>query len=324
VTVRRRVGLAVVFAALGADERRAIVTAWRAAVSAATSWRPAFEVHGTDPLEDAAARRADLLVYLGESSRFGPVAAEFAAQRPVVLVKSTVEQLLVRPTGAPPRWRVCAGVDGIARLLAGRAPHCPTVDWTTLPWPSALGDAIRLEPTEQGYVNTSLGAFREAAGRRGIAWRAGLPAKQQPFTVFLTMHDPLAARLAAAALERWPQCTVLTADGMVSDRAPDGSPWPARLWRLRHWSPRSRSRANELFRRAIGRRALPDFDTAGLLFGTLAWMDCAFATGVPPDALDSAEAGPGPLGPLRFNADGTPHPARLIAGPTGNLVSLRC
>jgi hypothetical protein len=322
VTVRRRVGLAVAFAALGADERRAIATAWRAAVSAATSWTPAFDVDGTDPLE-AAARRADLLVYLGESSRFDPVAGAFAASRPVILVKSTVERLLVRSAGAPPRWRVCAGIDGIARLLAGQAPPGPTVDWTRLPWPRDFGDVIRLEPAEQGYVDDSLGAFRDAARRRGIAWRSGLPPNRQPFTVFLTMHDPLAARLAAAALARWPQCTVLTADGMVSDRAPDGSPWPARLWRLRHWSPRSRSLANELFRVAIGRRALPDFDTAGLLFGTLAWLDRAFAEHVPPDALDRAPAGPGPLGPLRLNPDGTPHPARLIVGPADNPTTLR-
>lgn len=315
MTTRRRIGLAVVFATLAEQERRAIDTAWRAGVSTATTWRPAFAAHGTDPLGASAPQRADLLVYLGESSRFDRVAAAFAARRPVVLVKSTVEQLLARAPGAPPRYRVCTGIDDIARQLAGRAPLCPTVNWTTLDWPAALAREIHLDPAEQGYVEASLRAFREAAGRRGIAWRTSPPAGRRHFSIFLTMHDPLAARLAAAALERWPQCTVLTADGMVSERSPDGTPWPPRLWRLRHWSPRSRSQANQLFRAALGQRSLPDFDTAGLLFGTLAWLDRAFAAGAVPSALELAPAGPGPLGPLRLAADGTPHPARLIVGP---------
>ena len=130
------------------------------------------------------------------------------------------------------------------------------------------------------------------------------------------MHDPLASRLASAALELWPQCTVLTADGMVSERAPDGSPWPPRLYRVRHWSPRARSQANQGFRAALG-GPLPEYDTAGLLFGSLAWLDAAFAAGVAPDALDQAPAGPGPLGRLRLAPGGRPVPERLIVGAAG-------
>ncbi len=314
VAARRRVGLAVVFASLGDVERRAIHEAWRAARSLATSWRPAFARYTVEPLDPRAADRADLLVYLGESSRFGAVAGRFAERRPIVLVKSTMEELMGRTQGAPPRYRMCAGVDGIARLLAESAPSCPTVNWTSLPWPPEIAATARLDPAEGRYVEASLGAFREAARGRKIRWREGLPPGRQPFSVFLTMHDPLASRLAAAALESWPQCTVLTADGMVSERAPDGAPWPARLYRVRHWSPRARSLANRMFRSVVRGGELPAFDTAGLLFGTLAWLDAAFATGAAPDALDRVRSGPGPLGRLRFAADGRPVPERLLVG----------
>ena len=75
-----------------------------------------------------------------------------------------------------------------------------------------------------------------------------------------------------------------------------------------------------MFRSAIGGAKLPDFDTAGLLFGTLAWLDSAFSRGVAPDALERAPAGPGPLGSLRFAADGKPRPERLIVGPAADAT----
>src|SRR5450759_1113664 len=131
---------------------------------------------------------------------------------------------------------------------------------------------------------------------RGIPWRTVFPPDGSSFSVFLTLHDPAAATLAAGALDRWAGCTVLAADGMVAMRAPNGEPWSDRLIRVRHWSPRIRSASNGLFRTALDGRPLPDFDSAGMLFGTMAFLDRALATGVRPHRLEDASAQWGPLG----------------------------
>lgn len=245
-----RVGLAVVFAALGKEEEASVVEMWAAAGKMKKNWRPAFCEFTIDALK-ASAEELDVLVYLGESSRFERVAGELSKTVPVVFVKSTVEELMDWPQGTARRYRMSTGVNGIARALAAAAPLVPSVDWTTLPWPQDLLPHVHLDEAEGRYVNKSLGAFRQAVEARGAAWLTDSPAEQQPFSVFLTMHDPAAALLAEAALELWPQCTVITADGMVSTVSPSGKPWSERLIRTRHWSPKVLSRSNQLFSQAL-------------------------------------------------------------------------
>jgi hypothetical protein len=305
-----RIGLAVVFAALAADEREAIDRAWCAGAGVAHNWNPAFVRTGVAPITNAAP--ADLLVYLGESSRFDSVAGALAQKMPVVFVKSTVEQLLEVPPGAPRRYRMCTGVRGIARALASVAPPGPTVDWTRVPWPEGFSRLCHLDDAEQRYVDVSVAAFREAMASRSIPWRTVVPPDGSSFSVFLTMHDPAAATLAAGALGTWARCTVLAADGMVAMRAPNGDPWSDRLIRVRHWSPRIRSASNGLFRAALDGRPLPDFDSAGMLFGTMAFLDRALATGARPHRLEDAGAQWGPVGLTRLTASGCPHPERLV------------
>lgn len=307
---RPRIGLAVVFAALAADEQEAIERTWRAATGVAGNWTPAFVRMGVAPITDAPP--ADLLVYLGESSRFDSVAGTLAEKMPVVFVKSTVERLLEVPAGAPRRYRMCTGVRGIARALASVAPPGPTVDWTRLPWPKALSHLSHLDEAEQRYVDISVAAFREAMADRGIPWQTAAPPDGLSFSVFMTIHDPAAATLAAAALERWAGCTVLAADGMVAMRAPSGEPWSDRLTRVRHWSPRIRSGSNTLFRAALGGGPLPDFDSAGMLFGTMTFLDRALGTGARPHSLEDAGVQWGPLGLSRLSASGRPYPERLV------------
>jgi hypothetical protein len=310
-SVRRpRIGLAIVFAALAADEREAIERAWRAAAGVAGHWTPAFVRTGVVPITNAPP--ADLLVYLGESSRFDSVAGALAEKIPALFVKSTVEQLLEAPAGAPRRYRMCTGVRGIARALASVAPPCPTLDWTRLPWPETVSHLCHLDEAEQRYVNVSVAAFREAMASRGVPWQTVVPPGGSPFSVFMTIHDPAAAALTATALERWAGCTVLAADGMVAIQAPDGEPWSDRLTRVRHWSPRIRSRSNALFRAALDGGPLPDFDSAGMLFGTLAFLDRALGAGARPHRLEDAGVQWGPLGLTRLTESGRPYPERLV------------
>jgi len=318
-----RVGLVVAFANLGEGERRAAETAWERAVACAEHWRPAFAAYGLTPVTEQA-RDADILVYLGESSRFEGVAGEASRATPVVFVKSTVEELLARPSGYAPRYRMCTGVRGIARALASVAPPGPTVDWKTLPWPQDVARWTALEDAEMSYVNASIAAFRQAAEARGMAWTTGLPARDEPFSVFLTMHDPGAAILAETALRLWPRCTVLAADGMVSTRAPSGEPWPARLLRVRHWVEGADSESTRAFRARMGGRPLPDFDSAGMLFGTLYFLDRAFGAGGLPGALEDAGDHPGPLGSVRMTASGRPDPERIVvlAGERFRIVEI--
>jgi len=311
---KARVGLAVAFAALGDTERNAIEVAWRCSVAVATEWEPSFVAFGLEPVTSQA-RAADILVYLGESSRFAAVAAEAAAQLPVVFIKSTVEELLEHAPDAPPRYRMCTGVKGIARALAQVAPGSTVADWEALPWPESVASLTHLGAAERSYVDASVAAFREAAVERKLRWEADLPVEQtpgQPFAVFLTMHDPAASILAATALRLWPQCTVLAADGMVATRSPSGEPWPERLLRVRHWSSRSRSESNRLFRQAMHHKGVPDFDSAGMLFGTMRFLEGAFAAGARPADLHLAGRHPGPLGPMSMTSSGRPHPERLV------------
>ncbi len=307
---RVRVGLAVTFGSLAPEEREAIEHAWEAACRTATRWRPAFLAVGASPITGRP--DVDLLVYLGESSRFEAVGGRLAGRVPVVFVKSTVEELLLVPPGAPARYRFCTGVRGIAQALASVAPKTPTVDWTSVPWGDDLAGFCHPDGPEGRYVATSLAAFREAAGATGIAWRTGVPPGGAPFSIFVTIHDPGAARLAAAALERWPQCTVLAADGMVATRTPGGEWWPPRLVRVRHWSPRVRSAANGLFQAALDGERLPDFDSAGMLFGAMVFLDQALAAGARPDRLSEAGRRAGPLGLVRLTPAGRPAPERLV------------
>lgn len=305
-----RVGLSVTFAALAPAERSAIEHAWKAAARVAGRWRPAFLAKGVEPITDRA--EIDLLVYLGESSRFEQVAGNLASRVPIVFVKSTVEELLATSPGAPRRYRFCTGVRGISQALASVAPKVPTVDWQSVPWGEGLAPMCHLDEAEGRYVATSIAAFREAAQAGGIAWRTGVPPGAEPFSVFLTVHDPAAATLAEAALGRWPHCTVLAADGMVATRAPGGNSWPSRLIRVRHWSPRIRSTSNRLFRAALDGERMPDFDSAGMLFGTMIFLDAAFGHGVPPDRLEEAGPHPGPLGLTGLTVSGRPQPERLV------------
>jgi hypothetical protein len=300
----------VTFAALGDVERQAVEEALRCAVSSAGNWELVFANYGLTPIAGAMPG-VDLLVYLGESSRFESVAGALAQRVPVVFIKSTVESLLDRPAGSAMRYRMSTGVLGIAQALAQAAPLAPTVDWTSLPWPAELAGLVHLDPGEQGYVDISLGTFRQAAARRGITWTSGLPVNGKAFSVFLTMHDPAAARLADYALRTWAQCTVIAADGMSSTAAPDGRPWPERLVRMRHWTAFSRSASNERFRDLLG-QPLPDIDSPGMLFGTLFFLDTLLGTGADPACLEAAGRALGPLGLLRLTATGQPDPERVI------------
>lgn len=306
-----RVGLAVVFAALNEAEHAAVDLAWSAAGQLARHWQPAFIQYGIQPLK-AEPEDVDLLVYLGESSRFDRVAGELASRVPVVLIKSTVEELMEYPAGSAMRYRMSTGVNGIASGLAQAAPLAPSVDWTTLPWPDPLKVHLHLDEAEERYVQKSLHAFQVAVKKRGISWVTGLPAGNIPFSVFLTMHDPAAATLAQAALQLWPQATVLAADGMVSTCAPDGTPWPERLIRVRHWSADAHSESNRVFTQCLHGSALPDFDSPGMTFGALFFLEQAFNAGADPSRLDLAGEHPGPLGPMRFNEHGKSVPERLI------------
>jgi hypothetical protein len=306
---RVRIGVAVTFAALSEVERLAVEESLRCACNAAENWELAFVNYGLDPIDGSA--NADLLVYLGESSRFDSVAGQLAQRIPVVFIKSTVENLLIRPQGSAMRYRMSTGVLGIAQALAGSAPLIPSVDWTSLPWPADLLQYLHLDPAEQGYVTISIDTFRQAAARRGIEWRQGLPASGQAFSIFLTMHDPAAAFLADYALRTWPQCTVIAADGMSSTAAPDGSPWPDRLIRVRHWTALSRSQSNLLYRSILG-APLPDIDSPGMLFGTLHLLDAIFSTGGSPEVLEKGGRKPGPLGLMRMTSSGHPDPERVI------------
>ena len=308
---RFRVGLVVAFAALGEAEQNAVEMAWNCATASAAHWEPAFMAVGLKSVAEEA-RKADILVYLGESSRFQDVAGEASQRVPIVFVKSTVEDLLDRPADAAPRYRMCTGVKGIARALASVAPPVPTVDWQTLPWPESVVHLTELDEGERSYVNTSIAAFREAAEERDIPWVTGLPSGDNAFSTFLTMHDPAAAVLADTMLCLWPQCNVLAGDGMVSTRTPGGEKWPQRLIRVRHWSSRSRSTGNRLFREAVGNEPLPDFDSCGMLFGTMCFLDSAFSAGGQPAKLESAGRHPGPLGPMRMTCSGRPQPERII------------
>ena len=308
---KKRVGLVVAFAALGDEERHAVEIAWNHAIASAVNWTPAFAAFGLESITDRACA-SDILVYLGESSRFERVAGEASQRVPVVLVKSTVEELLHRESGSPPRYRMCTGVTGIAKALASVAPLAPTVDWQTLPWPRDVMGLLHLDNAEQSYVDISVAAFRSAAEGRGIRWQRRLPNGGQTFSVFLTMHDPSAAMLAQTALRLWPQCTVLAADGMVATRAPGGEKWPERMLRVRHWSPRSHSTSNRLFREAVRGKRLPDYDSAGMVFGALCFLDRAFATGVLPEELHFAGRHAGPLGLMRMTLSGQPQPERLV------------
>jgi len=312
----------VAFAALGETERKAIQIAWTCAMAIARHWQPAFVAYGLDSVTRQA-QNADLLVYLGESSRFAGVAGEASREVPVLLIKSTVEELLTPGPGFAPRTRVCTGVKGIAQALAQVAPAVPSVDWKSLPWPEAVSGSLEPDPAECSYVAISSEAFRQAVENRGIAWLSGLPAGGGPFTLFLTMHDPAAATLADTALRCWPQCTVLASDGMVSMHAPGGTPWPDRLLRVRHWSARSRSSANLLFRQTLS-APLPDYDSAGMLFGAMGLLDGAFAKGMPPTALHLAGRQPGPLGLTQLTASGHPEPERIVVfcGKSMQVVTL--
>ncbi len=308
---RVRVGLVVAFASLGEGERRAAQAAWECAIACAEHWTPAFAAFGLGSVAEQA-RAADILVYLGESSRFAAVAGEASRHIPVVFVKSTVEDLLDRPPGYARRYRMCTGVNGIARALALGAPPVPSVDWTALPWPESVVRWTHLDDAEASYVRASLDAFRKAVEARGLPWLATPPSEDQPFSVFLTMHDPGAAILAATALRMWSQCTVLAADGMVSTRAPDGSPWPARLLRVRHWVGSMDSESNRVFRRQMQGDPVPDFDSAGMLFGTLYFLDHAFGAGGSPSTLEAAGDQPGPLGRMGMTPSGRPQPERIV------------
>ncbi len=319
---RARVGLVVAFASLGQQDERAVRAAWSAAARVATAWKPTFAAFGLEPVP-AEAHGADLIVYLGESSRFQGVAGEATRNTPVVLVKSTVEELLERPAGSAMRYRMCTGVDGIATALATIAPPAPTVDWRTLPWPADLASLKQLEPAEETYVAKSLAAFKRAANTYGFHWHSGLPANDQPFSVFLTMHDPAAALLADAALSLWPQCTVLAGDGMSANCAADGTPWSARLCRVRHWSRLARSLSTRVFQDTLG-KPLPDLDSAGMVFGTLFFIDRALAAGAAPERLHEAGRHPGPLGVMRLTASGHPEPERIVVlrGTKMNIVKI--
>lgn len=318
-----RVGLVVAFANLGEGERQAAKVAWECAVAWAEHWRPAFAAYGLDSVAERA-QQSDILVYLGESSRFERVAGEASRHVPVVFVKSTVEGLLNRPEGYAPRYRMCTGVNGIARALASMAPPGPTVDWLTLPWPEDVVRWMHLDQAEASYVRASLGAFREAAEARGIPWTTSLPPQGEAFSVFLTMHDPGAAILADTALRLWSHCTVLAADGMVSTSAPDGSPWSSRVLRVRHWVPGVESESNRAFRQQMQGDPIPDYDSAGMLFGTLYFLDHAFAAGASPCSLEKAGEQLGPLGPLRMTPSGKPDPERVIvlAGEEAHVVEV--
>lgn len=306
-----KIGLAVVFAALSAEEHTAVEQIWDCACKQAKHWQPAFIRYGLEPLTDKFSN-IDLLVYLGESSRFDSVAASLNQHVPVVLVKSTIEELMNTPAGSARRYRMSTVVDGIAQALAAASPPIPSVDWKTLPWPAEMASLLTLHPAEQGYVDKSILAFRKAVEERGLSWLEGLPASGQPFSVFLTMHDPTAAQLAGTALKLWPQATVIAADGMTSTHAPDGHPWPERLIRIRHWSPRSRSASNRALQSALQSGSAPDFDSPGMLFGTLNFLDHAFKQGTAPGQLENAGQQPGPLGPMRMTSEGRAHPERVV------------
>ena len=320
---RTRIGVAVTFAALSQVEHLAVEESLRRACSLAENWELAFVNYGLKPI-DSSTSTPDLLVYLGESSRFENVAGQIAQRVPVVFVKSTVEELLIRPAGGPMRYRMSTGVFGIAQALAGSAPLVPTVDWTSLPWPAALAQYLHLDPGEQSYVTISIDTFRQAAAQRGIQWQHGLPANGQPFSIFLTMHDPAAASLADYALRTWPQCTVIAADGMSSTAAPNGSPWPDRLIRVRHWTALSRSQSNLLYRSALG-ASLPDIDSPGMLFGTLHLLDTLLGAGAQPESLEKGGRKPGPLGLMRMTTSGHPDPERVIIfrGHKWNVINIR-
>ncbi|MDZ7295569.1 MAG: hypothetical protein ONB14_09140 [candidate division KSB1 bacterium] len=320
---RVRVGLVVAFANISEGERHAAEVAWECAVACAGHWKPAFVAYGLDSVTERA-READIVVYLGESSRFERVAGEASRHVPVVFVKSTVERLLERPEGYAPRYRMCTGVNGIARALASMAPPGPSVEWTTLPWPEDVVRWTHLDQAEASYVQASVDAFREAAEARGIPWSAGLPPQGEPFSVFLTMHDPGAAILANTALRLWSHCTVLAADGMVSTSAPDGTPWPPRVLRVRHWVASVESESNRAFRQQMRSDPIPDYDSAGMLFGTLYFLDHAFAAGASPCSLEEAGEQPGPLGTLRMTPSGKPDPERVIvlAGEEAHVVEV--
>jgi len=308
---RVQVGLVVAFASLTHDEQRAVQRVYHCTATTATCWESAFEAFGLKPI--AGDRRgADILIYLGESSRFEEVAGKGTRRIPVIFVKSTVEKLLDHAPGVAPRYRMCAGVKAIAHALASAAPLAPTVDWKTLSWPESAASLTRLDEAEHAFVDTSIRAFRRAASDRGIRWITALPPGRQVFSVLLMMHDPAAAMLADIALRRWPQCTVLAGDGMVATRAPDGARWPSRLIRVRHWSPRIHSTSNRLFREAMGDEPLPDFDSSGMLFGTMCFLDSALAGGAVPARLEVAGAHPGPLGPMCMTPSGRPQPQRLV------------
>lgn len=305
-----RLGLVVAFAELGETEREAVETAWASAKADAKHWKPQGVSYGLDTIGDEMVQ-SDLLVYLGESSRFTSVVRPALETTPVLLVKSTVAELLDRPPQEAPRYRMCTSVEGIASTLANLAPLAPSLEWDTLPWPDSVRHFIDLDSGERSFVETSVDAFRRAAETRGISWETGLPAEDQAFSVFLTMHDPAASHLADVALTRWPQCTVLAADGMVATRRPDGEPWPDRVVRVRHWAATVDSACNRAFAEVAG-EPLPDFDSAGMLFGAFYFLENAFAADGTPDGLELVGRHPGPLGPMRLTASGRPEPERLL------------
>jgi hypothetical protein len=320
MTDRIQVGLVVAFADLGETEHEAVETTWDSAEASAEHWRPTGFAYGLEPIGDEMVE-SDILVYLGESSRFLNVVRPALKSTPTLLVKSTVDELLARAPEDAPRYRMCTSVKGIASTLASLAPRVPSVAWDALPWPDSVRHYLDLDSGERSFVETSVAAFREAAERRGIPWRTSKPEEGDRFSIFLTMHDPAAARLADTALTRWPECTVLAADGMVSTTRPNGEPWPERVARVRHWSPNIASVSNRAFSEALG-GDLPDFDSAGMLFGALFFLDRCLAAGAAPAGLERAGERPGPLGLMELTASGRPEPERIVVfrGETARVV----
>ena len=254
----------------------------------------------------------DLVVYLGESSRFETTLGENRSRVPVVFVKSTMDHLMKREASDAPRYRMCMGVADIVTALARIAPLKACVDPADLDWGPAAGHITGMDAAERFFVSESIAAFRETYESLGGRWAREVPENGE-FLVFLPMHDPAASALAEIAIEKWPGCTVLAGDGMTQMTMAEGEPWPANVMRVRHWSAGFDSPCNRRLMElaeAEGIAQCIDFDSCGMLFGAVMAAEQAYVQ----NGRDLARTPfDGPLGEACFGSGGEIEPGRLVA-----------
>lgn len=312
----KHICIVIGFLDMAAEERTAIDIAIKAALNHLVHSCISHVHIGVSPLKID--KKTDVIIYLGESSRYHTIIQAYEHVIPSVLVKSTMNHLLSESASKTPKYRMCATLTELIRGLVKNNEMSQYVDFRIMDWGEMTDDISAMDNAEKTFVDNSLDTLQAIILENSLTWLTQVP--NNDFCLFLPMHEPLVSRMAAYAIGKWPRAHVFSGDGMTSTHRPNGESWGPRLKFIRHWS----SQLNTPDVKKIEpfcQSPIPDSDSLGLLFNTILSIDSLACYDL---KKLNGHWFQGPFVQSRFNDNGeiTPKKAVVIHQENARLVSI--